>query len=515
MHITTLEETFIEERSMGMCDGPFTLQEAANLCRCRTNEIICGALGAVEEADKVRTIYDGTVGGQNGRIQHHIKEKTTSPTVQDAMHAIHWCRHNTQSRMGAPSPTTKLSILKADVTKAHRRIMILPNEWKFQVAKIGDHYWVNKVGTYGMASAQYHWGRMAAILIRILYKLFPDIAWIFVYVDDFAFILDSNQEGLACAALMTLIALGCPLSWHKTAIGDVNTWLGFQLDCSGPYLQVGHKKLPVILGLLQAVQEGKNISKQVLNEILGRLQWATSCAPFLRPFLQPWWEWFQAVQTSGRPGILVRHLAAVFMKILSKPYRQVSPFAPYSKWWGASDASANDTDASIGGWFTDNDFPLKSEVWWFREDLTQANTPWLFDKPTPQRRIASFELLGTLCLFQHLIAVSPPGNMHLHVPLMTDNQGNALSILNNNSKKWPTSAILMELVTQAHIREVAIAASHIKRSRNKWADDLADNRLQGFTPDKRVSPFQHTEQWKVLGDMTGLFYHKAGATSPA
>ena len=97
MHITTLEETFIEERSMGMCDGPFTLQEAANLCRCRTDEIICGALGAVEEADKVRTIYDGTVGGQNGRIQHHIKETTTSPTVQDAMHAIHWCRQNTQS----------------------------------------------------------------------------------------------------------------------------------------------------------------------------------------------------------------------------------------------------------------------------------------------------------------------------------------------------------------------------------------------------------------------------------
>ena len=61
------------------------------------------------------------------------------------------------------------------------------------MAKIGDHYWVNKVGTYGMASAQYHWGRMAAILSRILYMLFPDIAWIFVYVDDFAFILDSNQ----------------------------------------------------------------------------------------------------------------------------------------------------------------------------------------------------------------------------------------------------------------------------------------------------------------------------------
>jgi hypothetical protein len=231
MHITTLEETFIEERGMGMCDGPLTLQEAANLCRCKTDEIICGALGAVEEADKVRTIYDGTVGGQNGRIQHHIKEKTTSPTVQDAMHAIHWCRQNAYSRMGAPSPTNRLSILKADVTKAHRRIMILPNEWKFQVAKIGDHYWVNKVGTYGMASAQYHWGRLAAILIRILYMLFPDIAWIFVYVDDFAFILDSNQEKFGMCSPSNIDSTGLPIvvaqnsHWRRQHLAGIPTGL--------------------------------------------------------------------------------------------------------------------------------------------------------------------------------------------------------------------------------------------------------------------------------------------------
>ena len=43
---------------------------------------------------------------------------------------------------------------KADVTKAHRRIQILLQEWRYQVAQLGDEWWVNTVGTYGMASAQ-------------------------------------------------------------------------------------------------------------------------------------------------------------------------------------------------------------------------------------------------------------------------------------------------------------------------------------------------------------------------
>ena len=45
-------------------------------------------------------------------------------------------------------------VLKADVTKAHRRVKVLKKDWRFQVASLGEEWWVNKVGTYGMASAQ-------------------------------------------------------------------------------------------------------------------------------------------------------------------------------------------------------------------------------------------------------------------------------------------------------------------------------------------------------------------------
>ena len=41
---------------------------------------------------------------------------------------------------------------------------VLRKDWRFQVASLGEEWWVNKVGTYGMASAQSYWGRLAALL---------------------------------------------------------------------------------------------------------------------------------------------------------------------------------------------------------------------------------------------------------------------------------------------------------------------------------------------------------------
>ena len=81
-----------------------------------------------------------------------------------------------------PEPGTRWVLLKADVTKAHRRVKVVRKDWRFQVASLGEEWWVNKVGTYGMASAQSYWGRLAALL---LYALFPQVDWNFVFVDDF------------------------------------------------------------------------------------------------------------------------------------------------------------------------------------------------------------------------------------------------------------------------------------------------------------------------------------------
>jgi hypothetical protein len=98
------------------------------------------------------------------------------------------------------------------------------------VATNKGKFWVNKVRTYGMASAQYYWGRMAAALLRLCYAAIPTSPWQFVYVDDFAWILPlTDSDTLSMAILGFLECLGLPFSWKKIELGKSLRWLGFQV----------------------------------------------------------------------------------------------------------------------------------------------------------------------------------------------------------------------------------------------------------------------------------------------
>ena len=169
-----------------------------------------------------------------------LKGPCTAPPVMDCVQALHWL-HASKTTPLAPaqggetggSPTWSppglhqaWTLLKADITKAHRRIKVLPTDWRFQIAQLGERsWWINKVGTYGMASAQLYWGRMAALLLRITYLIFYEVDWGFVFVDDFCWILRTESANLwATTILATYLALGVPLSWKKTVLSEVNAW---------------------------------------------------------------------------------------------------------------------------------------------------------------------------------------------------------------------------------------------------------------------------------------------------
>ena len=97
-----------------------------------------------------------------------------------------------------------------------------------QVACIQNRWWVNRVGTYGMASAQLYWGRKASLVLRLLYYIFPQVA--LSLCGRLLLGPQMQQGGLGRHILATLLALGVPLSWKKTALSPINTWLGFVVD---------------------------------------------------------------------------------------------------------------------------------------------------------------------------------------------------------------------------------------------------------------------------------------------
>ena len=224
-----------------------------------------------------------------------------------------------------PDESVTWMLLKADVTKAHRRIKVSLPDWKYQVAQIQDSWWVSRVGTYGMASAQLYWGRMAALLLRLVYALFP--------MDDFCWILRASQSrSLTAGILATLLAVGTPRSWKKTTLSEVNTWLGFVINPVGPIVRMGQEKHDAIMKILSALRTGQVqvFSWKDLERILGKLNWATTVCPLTRPFVQLFWSWKMACTTSGRPGQLIRMLASLLESIFATPYIQPSPFAPSS-----------------------------------------------------------------------------------------------------------------------------------------------------------------------------------------
>ena len=139
---------------------------------------------------------------------------------------------------------------------------------------MGEEWWVNKVGTYGMASAQSYWGRLAALL------LIPQVDWNFVFVDDFLWLL--RREGavnLAVALLATLLALGTPLSWKKTHLAEVNTWLGFVVHPNIPQVLMAANKHILVMEVLQTMVEGQAMHSKDIEKALGRIQWATAACP--------------------------------------------------------------------------------------------------------------------------------------------------------------------------------------------------------------------------------------------
>jgi hypothetical protein len=294
-----IEATFEEEKEMGLTLGPMDLETAAMICECEPEEICCGALAGIDEGDKIRTVHDGTVVKVNPWIRRNTLCKTTSPGLHDLLwariRALQFLRtRKSRKKITVTRPAAthgadtgkkiKVTYFKADVTKAHRRIKVRKRDWKYQAASIKNQIWLNLVGTYGIASAQYYWGRLAALIVRLTYELSADFLWVMVYVDDFMLVLpEDTEEDLIVVFLLFLLMIGCPISWKKNRRGVENTWLGFAVNSHSGLAWLPDIKKDSVTEILTALEAGETFKAKKILEALGLLQWAAT-APLDKTF---------------------------------------------------------------------------------------------------------------------------------------------------------------------------------------------------------------------------------------
>ena len=148
-------------------------------------------------------------------------------------------------------------MLAFDVSKAHRRIPVLEEEWgrqacqvrgsaaataqahraretgsssgpdrkppplrrnTFSASELADEVYLNKVGTFGVSSAGYWWGRAGGAIMRLGHYMigYHDAIWALLYSDDGKLTGRTQypERGLLLF-LLTLVIVRLPLSWHK------------------------------------------------------------------------------------------------------------------------------------------------------------------------------------------------------------------------------------------------------------------------------------------------------------
>eukprot|EP00971_Amphidinium_carterae_P097847 1936104-Amphidinium_carterae.2 len=366
-HERALVANFDKEVKEGLVAGPFESTAAvASFIGCQESELIVGALTARPESGKTRTIYDASVTQVNDRIRAHIPQVTEAPGVADLRHAL--ALEHSQGR--------HLTATKMDISAAHRRVRIQKKDWKYMVAKCGSAYYVNKVGTFGVASAQYHWGRLAALLNRLCYHL-TEGSYNLVYVDDFLFLHEqTNADRDRLSVLILMLILGVPLSWKKLQFGQLLEWIGIEVNLMAWTLRPSPERLPSIISFLDLIAQGSSIHLKPLRRVMGVLAWFTGIIPHLKVFLGPLYAWLHALQGSGRPSKQLRAIARAFMTALHMPVEKPCDFYRQSHGEGATDAGASNTSAAIGGWWSPSPGTPKCKVSWFAEPITSQRHPW-------------------------------------------------------------------------------------------------------------------------------------------
>ena len=377
------------------------------------------------------------------------------------------------------------------------RVPLPPNPMKlgdFTEAELGEDLWLNLVGTFGVASAGYWWGRAGGALIRLTHYIngLEHAIWSLLYSDDGWSVGQGDRADVALLLqILMLSVLGVPLAWHKLRGGSECEWVGYWMDLSRFRLGISSIRAAwAVRWLNEKATEGRARLGE-LREGLGRLQFIAGPMEHLRPFLGPLYAWCAAGPRFAQPRLpvmvilVLRYLAKELQDDHATDYRQYT--ADLGEVFRL-DAAAKGHEVSVGGWRTGKDGNTREAVW-FAERLTRATAPWAFERGEPFRTIASLELLGVLMGIMLLTEDVVPSGESMGVVALscgTDNQGNTFLLDKLLTTKFPLVVILMELAHQLRKRRLVLRADWLPRLQNQEADDLTNGEFSAFTPSKRI-----------------------------
>ena len=161
-----------------------------------------------------RILFDGTH-GIDVNTRTRIRDQERAPIAADVKRVL-----REKAKQGEPT-----FALTADISEAHRQVPIDARDWHYMGCQVtsGSEVYVHTVGTFGIASASYHWSRVSSAVGRLSQHLVgrQANAWHLLVADDYHLDAGGKAYRAAIMAFFMLCAVaGVPLSWRKTAGGD-------------------------------------------------------------------------------------------------------------------------------------------------------------------------------------------------------------------------------------------------------------------------------------------------------
>ena len=458
------------------------------------------SLGAVPKDpnwDEVRVVHDGTHGIQ---VNTEIKQpnRMTFPQFDDlevAAGALQ--REEAGERM----------LFAFDIKAAHRLIPVQKKDWAFQSFRLEDEeeLWVNMVGTFGVASAAFWWGRVASVIFRRFHRVVPR-SWLFyllLFADD-GLLMSAGPDyyRVALALFLFMDVMEVPLSWKKTRGGFKTEWIGYSIDLENWKVGVSAKKVQWLEDWSRRLREETHLLGREFRAGVGRLGFLAGAISGSRPFLAPL---YAVASRVGGSSYVELHLAikvalAFFTNWIAKePMRNMRRPPRVAGEVFRIDAAADHDGIAIGGWEVYGG-KRPEESRWFSVQVTRKNFPWLYLKGEPFRTIAAAELLAVTVAVMAFNdgAHWRQADGRFSITGFTDNSSNSFVVDKYLSTKFPVSLVLMELAYQLGSMEVSLNLHWIPREQNEEADDLSKGRFEKFDPNKRIQVDLETMGFQVI-----------------
>eukprot|EP00435_Cladocopium_sp_Y103_P075019 s47_g53.t1 len=376
-----------------------------------------------------------------------------------------------------------------------------------------EHIFVNLVGTFGVASASYWWGRIAGAGIRLTHELLgPEMpVEMLIFADD----LESLGAGIqgrrgVVLAFLYLSTLGFPFKCSKQRGGLKVEWIGLYADYTTMKLGLSPSRAAWMERWTRKLAQSGRVTAKEMEQGLGRLGFAANALTWERPFLGPLYSWTAAVRT--KHGLL--RIPAMLRTILwflanriqeGGSLQQPAPLKRDCIYEITffTDAKATAEGAWIGGFIQSNQGEILE---WYSEEVKESWAPWLFIKKDPKRVIAALELLATLVAVRLWAKeLNPGGRGCCWIRGGTDNLSNSYAVSKWMSTKYPLTILIMELSETLRVRNCELCLEWIPREKNQLADDLTNQKFDSFPGDRRVGCVGGDTQWLILDQLM----HKA------